>query len=46
LLLKVNRRISTVGRQLLAEFIGTALLVTVVIGSGIAAAQLQDGLGV
>jgi glycerol uptake facilitator-like aquaporin len=41
LLLSVNRRIGTVGRQLLAEFLGTALLVTVVIGSGIAAAQLS-----
>jgi glycerol uptake facilitator-like aquaporin len=39
----VNRRIGTVGRQLLAEFLGTALLVTVVIGSGIAAAQLSPG---
>ena len=28
-------------RQLLAEFIGSALLVTVVVGSGIAAAQLS-----
>jgi glycerol uptake facilitator-like aquaporin len=41
LLLSVNRRISTVWRQLLAEFIGTALLVAVVVGSGIAAAQLS-----
>jgi glycerol uptake facilitator-like aquaporin len=41
LLLSVNRRISTVGRQLLAEFVGTALLVAVVVGSGIAAAQLS-----
>lgn len=41
LLLSVNRRIGTVGRQLFAEFIGTALLVTVVVGSGIAAAQLS-----
>jgi glycerol uptake facilitator-like aquaporin len=39
----VNRRIGTVGRQLLAEFVGTALLVAVVIGSGIAAAQLSPG---
>src|SRR4051794_3896020 len=31
-----------VWRQLLAEFIGTALLVTVVVGSGIAAAQLSS----
>jgi glycerol uptake facilitator-like aquaporin len=30
-------------RQLLAEFIGTALLVAVVVGSGIAAAQLSPG---
>ena len=29
------------GRRLLAEFVGTALLVTVVVGSGIAAAQLS-----
>jgi glycerol uptake facilitator-like aquaporin len=28
-------------RRLLAEFLGTALLVTVVVGSGIAAAQLS-----
>lgn len=31
------------GRRLLAEFVGTALLVTVVVGSGIAAAQLSPG---
>ncbi len=37
----MNHRISTVWRQLLAEFVGTALLVTVVVGSGIAAAQLS-----
>ncbi|MCW2655665.1 MAG: low molecular weight phosphotyrosine protein phosphatase [Mycobacterium sp.] len=30
-------------RRLLAEFVGTALLVTVVVGSGIAAAQLSPG---
>lgn len=30
-------------RRLLAEFLGTALLVTVVVGSGIAAAQLSPG---
>jgi glycerol uptake facilitator-like aquaporin len=30
-------------RSLLAEFVGTALLVTVVVGSGIAAAQLSPG---
>jgi glycerol uptake facilitator-like aquaporin len=42
LLLSVNLRISMVWRQLLAEFIGTALLVTVVVGSGIAAAQLSS----
>ena len=30
-------------RRLLAEFIGTAMLVTVVVGSGIAAAQLSPG---
>lgn len=46
LLLSVNRKIGTVGRQLFAEFIGTALLVTVVVGSGIAAAQLSpDDVG-
>jgi glycerol uptake facilitator-like aquaporin len=38
----VNRRISA-ARPLLAEFVGTALLVTVVGGSGIAAAQLSPG---
>jgi glycerol uptake facilitator-like aquaporin len=37
----VNRRISATGRALLAEFVGSALLVTVVVGSGIAAAQLS-----
>jgi glycerol uptake facilitator-like aquaporin len=37
----MNRRISAVWRSLVAEFVGTALLVTVVIGSGIAAAQLS-----
>jgi glycerol uptake facilitator-like aquaporin len=37
----VNRRISGTWRALLAEFVGTALLVTVVVGSGIAAAQLS-----
>jgi glycerol uptake facilitator-like aquaporin len=31
------------GRRLLAETVGTALLVTVVVGSGIAAAQLSPG---
>jgi glycerol uptake facilitator-like aquaporin len=31
------------GRRLLAEFLGTALLVTAVIGSGIAAARLSPG---
>ena len=34
-------RISAAWRPLLAEFVGTALLVTVVVGSGIAAAQLS-----
>ena len=29
------------GRRVLAEFLGTGLLVTVVVGSGIAAAQLS-----
>ena len=34
------------GRRLLAEFLGTALLVTVVVGSGIAAAELSpDDIG-
>jgi glycerol uptake facilitator-like aquaporin len=37
----MTTRISTAWRPLLAEFVGTALLVTVVIGSGIAAAQLS-----
>jgi glycerol uptake facilitator-like aquaporin len=37
----VNRRIGVACRQLLAEFVGTGLLVTVVVGSGIAAAQLS-----
>ena len=31
------------GRRLLAEFLGTGLLVTVVVGSGIAAAELSPG---
>jgi glycerol uptake facilitator-like aquaporin len=39
----VNRRFSATSRALLAEFVGTALLVTVVVGSGIAAAQLSPG---
>lgn len=34
---------TAVWRRLLAEFTGTALLVTVVVGSGIAAAQLSPG---
>lgn len=37
----MNRRISATIRPLVAEFVGTALLVTVVVGSGIAAAQLS-----
>jgi glycerol uptake facilitator-like aquaporin len=37
----VSRRISATFRPLLAEFLGTGLLVTVVVGSGIAAAQLS-----
>jgi glycerol uptake facilitator-like aquaporin len=37
----VTRTISTPFRAVLAEFVGTALLVTVVVGSGIAAAQLS-----
>ena len=47
----MNNRISAaravLARKLLAEFVGTGLLVAVVIGSGIAAAQLSpDDLGV
>ena len=34
---------SHLGRRLIAEFLGTGLLVTVVVGSGIAAAQLSAG---
>jgi glycerol uptake facilitator-like aquaporin len=34
---------ATLGRRLLAEGVGTALLVTVVVGSGIAAQQLSPG---
>ncbi|MBL1076910.1 aquaporin family protein [Nocardia sp. 2] len=34
---------NTVTRKLVAEFLGTALLVTVVVGSGIAAEQLSPG---
>jgi glycerol uptake facilitator-like aquaporin len=37
----MNRRIGLSWRTLLAEFAGTALLVTVVVGSGIAASQLS-----
>lgn len=37
----MNHRISATIRPLVAEFVGTALLVTVVVGSGIAAAQLS-----
>jgi len=37
----VTRTISAPFRAVLAEFVGTALLVTVVVGSGIAAAQLS-----
>jgi glycerol uptake facilitator-like aquaporin len=37
----VSRRISATFRPLLAEFVGTGSLVTVVVGSGIAAAQLS-----
>jgi glycerol uptake facilitator-like aquaporin len=39
----VNRRISATIRPLVAEFVGAALLVTVVVGSGIAAARLSPG---
>jgi glycerol uptake facilitator-like aquaporin len=39
----VNRAISDVSRSLLAELVGTALLVSVVVGSGIAAARLSPG---
>jgi glycerol uptake facilitator-like aquaporin len=45
----VNNRIGAdrrIARKLLAEFVGTGLLVTVVVGSGIAAAQLSpDDVG-
>lgn len=42
----MNRRIGATIRPLVAEFVGTALLVTVVVGSGIAAAQLSpDDVG-
>jgi glycerol uptake facilitator-like aquaporin len=37
----MNDRIGPTWRSLLSEFVGTALLVTVVVGSGIAAAQLS-----
>src|SRR5580704_1476823 len=36
-------RTDTLGRRLLAEFLGTALLVAAVVGSGIAAARLSPG---
>jgi glycerol uptake facilitator-like aquaporin len=36
---------STLGRRLTAEFLGTGLLVTVVVGSGIAAQSLSDDVG-
>ncbi len=36
-------RESTLGRRLLAEFLGTGLLVAAVVGSGIAAARLSPG---
>jgi glycerol uptake facilitator-like aquaporin len=39
----VTRTIGAPFRAVLAEFVGTALLVTVVVGSGIAAAQLSPG---
>src|SRR4051794_8399649 len=42
--MSVDSRIGTerpIARRLLAEFLGTGLLVTVVVGSGIAAAQLS-----
>lgn len=35
----------TLGRRLLAEVVGTAMLVTVVVGSGIAAAALSPDDG-
>ncbi len=38
-----RRSISDLGRRLLAEFLGTCLLVAVVVGSGIAAQQLSPG---
>ena len=40
---EVNPSPITLPRRLLAEIIGTALLVTVVVGSGIAAQQLSPG---
>ncbi|MDT7793535.1 MAG: hypothetical protein QOD59_2971 [Mycobacterium sp.] len=39
----MTRTIGAPFRAVLAEFVGTALLVTVVVGSGIAAAQLSPG---
>ncbi|WP_433574825.1 aquaporin [Nocardia brasiliensis] len=39
----MNPASPTLGRRLLAEFLGTAALVAVVVGSGIAAAQLSPG---
>src|SRR5579862_2665162 len=36
-------RTEPLGRRLLAEFLGTGLLVTAVVGSGIAAAKLSPG---
>ena len=36
-------RTGALGRRLLAEFLGTGLLVTAVVGSGIAAAKLSPG---
>lgn len=41
--LNANVRTDPLGRRLLAEFLGTGLLVTAVIGSGIAAARLSPG---
>jgi glycerol uptake facilitator-like aquaporin len=41
----MTRTISAPCRALLSEFVGTALLVTVVVGSGIAAAQLSPSDG-
>jgi glycerol uptake facilitator-like aquaporin len=40
-----RRRLSPLGRRLLAEWLGSALLATIVIGSGIAAQNLSQDVG-